>query len=126
MGKRSRNARTNFKGHRRQLSSIAVAGAFSIGLAVAGPTARSAAPSAAATSAARVRRPAPATSTAPAAGLGIIDGDGHYCCDQRSPEETALHGSFVPSLPVWGFTLPLVVQLSCFVPFGLVAWLGAT
>lgn len=29
-------------------------------------------------------------------------------------------------MPVYGFTFPLVDQLSAFVPFGLVAWLGAT
>jgi hypothetical protein len=46
---------------------------------------------------------------------------------QDEPSDTVqLSDSLVPSFPVYGFTFPLVLQLSLLVALGLVAWLGWT
>ena len=112
--------------------SIPVAGAFAVRLAIARPAARAAAPAAA---------PAPAPAcTAPvghAAAAGRVTPMSAPCVgigahapeeggNQNRSQRSALHGLRVPSLPVYGLTLPLVLQLSSLVWFGLVAWLGAT
>lgn len=46
----------------------------------------------------------------------------------RNTEPWHLHlsASFLPALPVYGFTLPLLLKLSFFVPLGFVACDGAT
>ena len=51
-------------------------------------------------------------------------------CDSETqheqPNDPWSHGFFVPSLPVYGFTLPFVVQLFAFEPSGADRTWGAT
>lgn len=112
-----------------------MAGALPVGFAVAGAAARAAAPaSATGAGATTTNERSPATarrSTTPPASaaaprFSLPSHGAQQARDQGSTQETALHGSRVPSLPVFGFMLPLVVQLSCFVPLGFVARDGAT
>lgn len=102
-------------GYQARRASIPMAGALPVGLAVARAAARAAAPAAAPSigptttnerSPATARRSTTPPTSAAAPRFSLPDHGAQQTREQGCTPETALHGSRVPSLPVFGFMLP--------------------